>query len=162
MAVDHRRQPLQATSNRWVRLFSLLTKPSARLTDAADRRQAEILAVLQLFLVPIGIVVVSVRVVLQPDFIFVYLFVVATSVIGVVAYGLSRTHWARWGAWLQVALTGSTLFVAVFINPLDHTVYWYMALPVLFASVLLSVKECAVVSAAVLVGLGLLWLLWPP
>src|SRR5262245_60465672 len=92
------------------RLWLRLTTPSAAVTSPEDQRRARLLSALQLTLIPLSMLILVIWSAVEPanpDLVPPVAIFSLASMLAV--YGLSRTHYYRWGAALLIAL----VFVAV-------------------------------------------------
>ncbi len=135
-------------------LWRWLTEPAAAIQQPERRRQAQFLAGLLVFILPL-----SVLAALTPHLVaptshhwFSGDFLVALATIGLltVTYALSRTRHYRLAIWLAVVLT----FVAIYLlaipddSPTDVYLLAYLTLPLLVSSVLLPSRAVFILAAA--------------
>ncbi len=148
-------------------LLQRLIAPHPALTVPEDRRRAQLLAVLQLTMIPFSVVILVVWSRLEPtnhDLIPPVALLSLASMISV--YGLSRTRYYRWGVALMVGLLFAVINIIVFgvehenadsiISAID-----FLGVAVLLASVLLSLQATLMVALVAVFEVTLLPLLLP-
>ncbi len=144
------------------KIWHLLTTPSTILQNPTQRRQAQFLAAVLTIIVPIAFATTVVQEVMFQDGILVinrgFWITLATIVIGIAAYILSRTHYYQIAAYLVVATSSTAIFANIFhydiVNPEALS---YLVLPILFSSVLLSLRStliCMLLQMGVLLSLA--------
>ena len=148
-------------------LLHKLTAPTDSLTEPEARRQAQFLAALLLTLVPLGLVAAVLpslvshsKAVLDDPSFYVAL---GAAAVAAFAYRLSRTKAYRRAADLTVIIASLAMFAASFTdsNPVQLEAAVYLVIPVLLASILLSIRATALVAALHALGLLALPLVVP-
>ena len=132
---------LRAALKSVVDFLKYLTRPSDALEDLRLRRQAELLAGMQVLSFPLGLIIVIVESVINPSYLTLFPVLFASFGMGVVHYLLARSKYARIGCWIQVINTYCTVTISPFFSPEQHGAIWFLALPILFAQLLLGEKE---------------------
>ncbi len=149
-----------ALAQRWLKVERWLTEPSQAVQNPDDRRRAQLLAVLLIFMLLIvagpGLVLELVaaprKSLDDPDF---YVAAVSTVVL-IFLFALSRTRYFLTGARLTVAMASLLTFWAAVPDSDDpEEVYWlvYLVLPILISSVLLSIRATGIVIVLQLIGM---------
>jgi GAF domain-containing protein len=153
--------------NRIRNLWDRLTKPHPRITDPDLQRRARLLASLMLGMAVLSAMLVGVAYAARRGQLSgaQYSYPVVAALI--LAYALSRTRWAQIGAWLATLGLGATTVATMpFIQDADlaSRAMMFLAVSVVFASLLLSARGALIVSLmAVAAGLALPYSLpWLP
>lgn len=132
------------------RILRLLTEPSPMLQSSDQRRQAQFLAALTLFIFPISLLLTLMRVLitgrdLQHESSF-YGGVLTAALAGI-TYFLSRGRYYRLASFLIVTISSVATLMLISINPnpdrLDGAIY--LTIPVLLSGILLSMTATVVV-----------------
>jgi GAF domain-containing protein len=139
------------TTSPQLSFFSRLIEPHASITDAAGRRRARVLAGVSLVMLITTVVIAIWTTITVPTS-------AITSLIGLgftsLAYGLSRTRLAFWGAVLLV-FTQTILVVYIMLTSVGGTALVtttpFLILPVILATLLLDARLSAVVSGIAIV-----------
>jgi PAS domain S-box-containing protein len=144
-----------------------LTAPVDSIAEPEGRRQAQFLAAILLVLVPLGVAASIVAALLRNPVGLLsdtnFYVAVGTGLVGVVAYHLSRTKDYRLAATLTVTVSCLAAFSATFTDssPQYLEAAFYLVIPVLLASVLLSARAAATMTAIQAVGLLIVPLVVP-
>jgi PAS domain S-box-containing protein len=152
----------QARSGSLALLWQRLTEPAAAVDSAEDRRRARLLAALQLILIPVTFVILLIWRAVEPVNAGIVGFIFVTAMVSVlVIYGLSRTRYYRWGAGLLVAMLLFLVPINVITTRPPYTNVAaasmdFLAVAVLCASVLLSIRQTALVALLSLIEVALL------
>jgi two-component sensor histidine kinase/GAF domain-containing protein len=140
-------------------IWDWLTEPSVSVQARERRHNAKLLASLIVSILPIGFVIAFIPPLLDPSA-FVWrdmdVQVMAGSIIfWAVIYGLTRLGRYRLAARLSVGLTMAIILIlAIFDDNLMHL--YYLIMPVLFSSLLLSMRDTFFVAAVNLMGMLLI------
>lgn len=129
-----------------IKTWHLLTAPSTTLQNPTQCRQAQFLAAVLIIVVPIAFVTTIFQDVSLREGILVinagFWITLATIVLGIVAYALSRTRYYRIAAYLVVITSSIAIFTSMFSNDIFRpNVLSFLVLPLLFSSILLSVRS---------------------
>ncbi len=143
------------------KIWHLLTAPSTILRNPTQRRQAQFLAAVLMILVPIAFVTTLFQEVSVRQGVLVinrgFWIMIVTIILGIVAYILSRTRYYQVAAYLVVGTASLAIFASLISNNLfDERVLSFLVLPLLFSSILLSVRSTLACMLLQMVGLILL------
>ena len=140
------------------RIFQRLIEPASHVTDPIDRRNARILMVFFIIVTPIALINASLAPLLMPGesvlLDFDFLVALAATIFWILAYWLSRQGRYKIAALFAIAIAGVFIFTTtIFDNDLRDI--YYLAVVILFSSMVLSQRMTALVSG-VFIGLILL------
>ena len=146
-------------------IWRRLTGPSASLREPDRRRQAQLLASLLVFIIPLSFLAEGVAIALaQPSdhYTGYWLTLLALGPI-LVAYALSRTRYFALGAIVSVVVPSLAVFAGVLFE--DGPVYLgffdYLVVPLLFGKLFLSTRQLLWLAIADAVGLLLVPRVFP-
>jgi PAS domain S-box-containing protein len=149
-------------NKRLVRIWNWLTEPAALIREPDQKRQARLLAILFLMLLPIGIVRAALPALIDPARgtawqLFEFRVIALVSFFVFFAYALTRTRFYSIAAVGIIVLSSIAIFAAMV--PLSSTAkfagFYYLILPVLFASIFFSARLAFVVALIDLAGITL-------
>ncbi|MBI5651882.1 MAG: GAF domain-containing protein [Chloroflexi bacterium] len=150
------------------RVWNWLTEPSALVREPDQKRQARLLAALFILIIPIGLIRAALPNLLEPARGTIWILpefqaMVAVSVFVLIAYGLTRTRYYALAAVGLIVLSTVAIFFAML--PLAASAkfagFYYLVLPVLFASIFFSARLACVVGVIDLCGIGLMPFFFP-
>lgn len=138
-------------------IWRRLTEPSASLREPDRRRQAQLLASLLVFILPIGILTAGVTTALaEPSdhYTGYWLTLLALGPLSV-AYVLSRTRYFTLGALISVVVSSLAVFAGALFggSPVDLGFFDYLVVPLLFGKLFLSTRQLLWLTIADAVGL---------
>lgn len=139
------------TRKRIVRFLDSLARPSASVTDPAERQKVRFLATMILVIAGLTAVNLPVRLLSgsafeEPQETLLYV-VVTLALFG--AYALSRTAHYRWAPLIAIVALTSTIYVSFFLaDPPSQTSFLFLVVIVLFASAILSNRDTFLFAAA--------------
>ena len=140
-------------SNRFEKLWHKLTTPSADLERIEDQQRARLIAAFLVTVQPIAPMAVLVAYFLIPadgaPFHIIVPLMLISNLLGLVAYGLSRTRYYYVGAALLVFAASSAIFLAAYIgNAPKDAVFslFYMIVPILLGGVFLSSRMTTLIA----------------
>ncbi len=141
-----------------IKTWELLTSPSTTLQDPTQRRQAQFLAAVLMMLVPIAFVTtIFQEVSLREDILIInpgFWITVVTIALGIIAYVLSRTRYYHVAAYLVVVTSSVAVFASIFSGDIFRpSVLSFLVLPLLFSSILLSLRSTVACMLLQLLGL---------
>ncbi len=142
-----------------INFWQRFTEPAASICEPELRRRARLLSALLATLFLLGILATSMTILTidQPSNFYIS---AGGTLILLAAYYLSRTQYYNLAAWLMVSTICISIFAVVVFNPQGYPLY-FLILGVMVSSLFLSKRETALVTVAILVGLGLLWSAFP-
>jgi signal transduction histidine kinase len=137
-------------------IVGFFTEPSHEIEDEEQRRQARILSILMF----LGTVNLGIALVAGGENVLI------SAVLGGLAYFLSRTRYYEVARWLGVLLFALPPFVT-FVQVADQgtfaalsRLYW-VAIPILFISLVSSVRDTVIITALLALGILALALFFP-
>lgn len=135
-------------------MLDALVRPSASITDAADRRRAAFVSATLATSVPFGVVSTLIRVALDPT----YLSAGIVSLFGIsvlaILYFVSRTRAHRVAAWLT-CIAVVAIAVSVAVRASEGWVFvGYLATAIVLASIVLSPRGTLVIAGIAMLALG--------
>lgn len=142
-------------TNIWDRFM----EPSASIQEPERRRRARLLSALlgtQLILTT-TVTIVAFFTIHQPS--DLYVAIVATLILAV-AYSLSRTRHYSLAALLAIGTLAGSVFASEFFHP-DPISLYYLVLGVLVSSLFLSRRDTILITAAIILVIGVAWALLP-
>ena len=155
-----------SSANRRANIWRWLTGPAISIQEPEENRQASLIAALLLLIIGLSLILVVI------DWAFTatsnrsynssktLVFLIALILLSV-AYGLSRSIYYRLGALLTVLISSATVFVGYLfeVNPGELYLLFYLAIPIFFSAIFLSIKITNLIIGLNLAGLLLLPLL---
>lgn len=130
--------------NRVARFLDNLAKPSATVTDPAERQKVRFLATVTLAIAGLTAVNLPVRLISgsfveEPLEFAVY---VAVTLALLAAYLLARSAYYRWAPLVSIVALTSVIYASFFLSdPPSPTSFFYLVIIVLFASAILSNRD---------------------
>ncbi|NDJ79129.1 MAG: PAS domain S-box protein [Chloroflexi bacterium] len=157
----------RSNPNRLIQMWQWLTQPSPAIADLAARRQAQLLAALLVFMVPMGILMTASYVIVSDHtaiwhYSDIYL-TAAFSIIQLVAYGLSRTRYHHYAAKLAVVSTSAIIFGLIIPvqTPEDAIPLVYLVIPTIMSSLLLPQRDMYLLGGLHLAGMLVFQTIYP-
>jgi PAS domain S-box-containing protein len=153
-------EPTGQAGGGWLSKFqagwSRLVEPVPAIQGDENRRRARLLSSLLLAFIAIGLLAVTGRIFVDPNFKDTTFIVPAAAlVVFVGAYALSNTRLYTWGAAVTVATVYLAVFAAVLLDPRPVAIgitLNFLATAVLLGSLLLSLRDTLILTAACLGG----------
>ncbi len=145
-----------STRKRIARFLDSLARPSASITDPAERQRVRFLATIILVIAGLTAVNLPVRFLSgsafeEPQETLLYV-VVTLALFS--AYMISRTAHYRWAPLIAIVALTSTIYVSFFLaDPPSQTSFLFLVVIVLFASAILSNRDTFLFAAANIVFL---------
>jgi len=124
---------------------------------------------MQLLVVPLGLLVVFVESTVNPSYRVMAPILLISFSFCIVHYGLARSRYARLGCWIQVLNAFLTISAGPLWSPGYSESIWFLALPILFAQLLLgeraaaalgvlAILQCVAYQTGVLSGVNPSWM----
>lgn len=132
------------------RLIQWLVAPSAAIVNSEPRRQATLLSAALLSLLVIGVVIYAASTLLLPSDIIPLAGWAGLVGLGVI-YGLSRTRYFRLAAWLTIITIQATIIATMVSSQSDvrlAVLPTFLLIPVIFASMLISLRGTILIGIA--------------
>jgi PAS domain S-box-containing protein/putative nucleotidyltransferase with HDIG domain len=152
--------PDGATRSKHTGTWDRLLEPAASIHGPERRRRARLLSALLAtqFLLALLATVLILFTIHHPSDVYI---VASAAFILAIAYYLSRTRHYNLAALLAVGTLSGSVFAAEVFNP-DPGSQYFLILGVLMGSLFLSRRDTALITAAIIIGIGLLfWASFP-
>ena len=146
------------------RLWRALTEPSPAIQEPDQRRLAQLLAAFLVIVIPLAAVleILTIALAAPAEHYTGYRVTIVALVFLTGAYGLSRTRRFRLAAFLTIAIGSASIFIGMLTeeNP-DVNFLYYLVVPILLGSLVLTPRQTFWLSIANITGLLLVPLVAP-
>jgi PAS domain S-box-containing protein/putative nucleotidyltransferase with HDIG domain len=142
-----------------INLWDRLVEPTTSILEPERRRRTRLLSALLATLVLLGLLSAVLAVFTGSNSSSLYINL-GSALILAIAYYLSRTRYDKLAALLMVVALAGSVFAVQTVNS-DPSPLYFLVLSVLISSLFLQRRETILITAGILLGIGLLWAFFP-